>query len=806
MIKIWAFLLWLGTVFCQDHRILSEYSRHSNSSLLWGPYRPNLYFGVRPRLPSSLLTGLMWYNSDSFQGIQHTRHSCEQNDNINGFGWKEYDPRFGGIQYINDVDNQVEIVTEFIKNEDQSWGVRVKGVPSDANATTTVVFYAGLEGQGDLDLVNQIKSTGLEGDVILKGNSPELGYFSINMTENKGVNRHPDSKHVFEIKRPARNTHYASLTVPDENVWMAKDLFLTLVRDSVMEATAMYESDETVPTYSPFLLQNRDDLKGRFHLMQRVFKGSFSFDILYNSGAKGIEPLTSENLESQMSNTLEIFNDKFNKAFNFHAPFDKPEYDNFAREMFSNLLGGIGYFHGKSLVDRSYAEEYEEDEENFWKAAELKLQQGIVDGHEEGPTELFTAVPSRTFFPRGFYWDEGFHLIPIMEYDADLSLEILKSWFSLVDNDGWIAREQILGPEARERVPPEFRTQYPHYANPPTLMLLFTNLIKVVANSAGGLGKKGEAQYLFNSELGSGLELGFAHFKNPELLHSYAKHIYPQLQSHYEWFRRTQKGGILEWDREAYSNKEGYRWRGRTPTHCLTSGMDDYPRASTPHTGELHVDLLSWIGMMTRSMKEIATVLEEEDDVEMYANIENDIIHNIDDLHWSEEDSMYCDSTIDDFQESIHICHKGYVTLMPFLVKLIPSSSPHIKPILESMYNPEELWSEFGIRSLSKSDEYFGTEENYWRGPVWVNINYMILDSLQYYVEQPDLPKDVRNLAREIYSDLRQNIVKTVHKNWEETGFAWEQYDSLNGGAKGVKHFNGWTSLVVSIMAMPEHI
>jgi mannosyl-oligosaccharide glucosidase len=32
----------------------------SNESLLWGPYRPNLYFGLRPRMPNSLVAGLMW--------------------------------------------------------------------------------------------------------------------------------------------------------------------------------------------------------------------------------------------------------------------------------------------------------------------------------------------------------------------------------------------------------------------------------------------------------------------------------------------------------------------------------------------------------------------------------------------------------------------------------------------------------------------------------------------------------------------------------------------------------------------------
>jgi hypothetical protein len=44
----------------------------SNSSLLWGPYRPNLYFGVRPRIPQSLLTGLMWAKVDNFATVQNS--------------------------------------------------------------------------------------------------------------------------------------------------------------------------------------------------------------------------------------------------------------------------------------------------------------------------------------------------------------------------------------------------------------------------------------------------------------------------------------------------------------------------------------------------------------------------------------------------------------------------------------------------------------------------------------------------------------------------------------------------------------
>ena len=52
--------------------VLTENAKRSNESLLWGPYRPNLYFGVRPRIPKSLMTGLLWAKVDSFQGVQNS--------------------------------------------------------------------------------------------------------------------------------------------------------------------------------------------------------------------------------------------------------------------------------------------------------------------------------------------------------------------------------------------------------------------------------------------------------------------------------------------------------------------------------------------------------------------------------------------------------------------------------------------------------------------------------------------------------------------------------------------------------------
>ena len=67
------YLLWNWFNLTNTLDALTENARLSNESLLWGPYRPNLYFGVRPRLPKSLTTGLLWAKVDNFESVQNSR-------------------------------------------------------------------------------------------------------------------------------------------------------------------------------------------------------------------------------------------------------------------------------------------------------------------------------------------------------------------------------------------------------------------------------------------------------------------------------------------------------------------------------------------------------------------------------------------------------------------------------------------------------------------------------------------------------------------------------------------------------------
>ncbi|KAJ5109880.1 mannosyl-oligosaccharide glucosidase [Penicillium argentinense] len=770
--------------------LINEAARANNQSLLWGPYKSNLYFGVRPRIANSLSAGLMWAKVDDFATAQQNfRHTCEQNEGMAGYGWDEYDVRKGGRETIHDAGNQLDLTIDFIKvpggQNGGSWGFRVKGTPREDGSEhqpTSMIFYTTLEGLGELSVdPNTVSaSSPLQGDLKLNGYSSELGDFSIDVTSGPDSNEYFLHDHATYEDKPLGQGIVSSATMPQQHLWQAKGILFTQMKGEVEKTINEYGTDNPPPPAQLFTIPHK------------VFTGAFEFDVLFSSGSAP-KPMTSETITEELKKSSLSFSERFNEVLEPKAPFKAKEYTKFSKAMLSNLIGGVGFFHGDDVVDRSGSPAYDEENEGFWEeTAEARAAAKPV---LEGPKDLFTCVPSRPFFPRGFLWDEGFHLMPVMEYDSDLALEIIKSWFHLMDEDGWIAREQILGMEARSKVPQEFTIQYPHYANPPTLfMALEAFMDKAKANN-----KSHQPGSLDIPDLAE--DLRTATLNNPELSDAYLRSFYPLMKRHYHWFRNTQRGDIKGYDREAFSTKEAYRWRGRSEQHILTSGIDDYPRAQPPHPGELHVDLISWMGMMTRTLRRIAETLGEEEDAEEFAYYETAITRNIDDLHWNEKEQTFCDATIDEFEESVHVCHKGYISIFPFLTGMLGPDSPRLKAVLDLIYDPEELWSEYGIRSLSKKDKFYGTAENYWRSPIWMPINYLVVKNL-YDTAITSGPHQEQ--AREMYSKLRKNLVENIFKEWKETGFAWEQYNPDTGKGQRTQHFTGWTSMVVNIMAMPD--
>lgn len=781
----------------------SRFSTLSRDSLRWGPYRSGSYLGIRPRFPRSLILGLLWFNADTLNGFAQIRNTYEQHDSVSRANWIQYDPRLGGRQVIRDDGNHVTVTVDFVKSSNgRNWGVSVKAVPHPGyeSLKTSFVWYSGLEGEkldetfgqmvpgGLFKRDTKFSVTGYTDSVEFSGMSEELGLFNMKVTD-MSPRRHPAPPRKSSRDADPRKIQQMSLRVPDGNVWKAGDIFIELAKDSIRAGAEIYGDEmSAMPPHVAFLLRNTNNYEGNLHFVQLMYEGTAEFNVVFNEGSTPpTEKIDASNIENRVKSMLNQVKTKFEDAYDIAE-----KHAEFGHELLSGLLGGLSYFHGDHLVDR----ETSLDDEDLPLDVNGDTHLPALKGLFEGPHELLTLVPSRPFFPRGFYWDEGFHLLPLLPYDSDLALEIIQSWFDLIDDDGWIAREQILGLESRARVPKEFTVQSSAIVNPPTLMLAFAYLLDF------------DQPERIKDDLLQASDLGQVITRDKELLKEYAALLYPKFKSHYEMFRRSQAGETDDFDRDDF--KEAFRWRGRTTTHCLASGLDDYPRALPLDTAELNVDLLSWIGVMTRSVKRVAEVLELDEDVQKYEQIEKDIIESIELIHWSDEHQTYCDVTVDDEDANAHFCAKGYISLFPFLTKLIsPNDFHRITSTVKLIADPNELWSEFGIRSVSKADKFYRTGENYWRSPIWMNINYLVVENLKYYhdlVKNLEGSEELLELLKPTYSSLRANLINNVKSEWERTGFVWENYDDMTGEARGAKNFLGWSSLVLLLMQMPEEL
>ncbi|OLY85243.1 putative mannosyl-oligosaccharide glucosidase [Smittium mucronatum] len=555
-------------------------------------------------------------------------------------------------------------------------------------------------------------------------------------------------------------------TVKSEDLWryieyLKRDIIIN-ARSNFANYSEKFSEKDFAKLHSAFIL-NPPDTEFEESFTNTIglkfnIKGKFSILIDYKD--KNIDVTTNKNFQKQLNSAVQKFNEKFDRSFKLgEKEFSKSQIKT-AKSALSNLIGGIGYFYGDEMIkdvigssselksqqssgsqiDPRDAELEDEDSEIVQTEPEPQLPLKYVSklsNPKDNKNTLLSATPSRNFFPRGFFWDEGFHQLLVGEFDNDLSLEIIESWFDTMDKDGWISREKIMGPEARSIVPSEFQVQNNNIANPPTLYI-------PIEKFADKLNKK--LKKLQEIEL-SRLSGNYSQFFTSE----------PNLSE-------ENLGLYLE-----QPIKYGLEWRGRAINHTLASGLDDYPRSKVPNKNELHLDLQSWMAYSSKTVSKLASILGKSEDELKFNEISEKITENIYSLFWNDEKNMFCDLSEDESGKSVHICHKGYLSLFPMIFGLLPADSVHYKSAIDLISSRSHLWTDYGLRSLSKKSEYYLAHENYWRGPIWININYLVLRSL--------------------------------YNNYKKSGFFYEQYDQSTGDGQRAHPFTGWSALVTLIMA-----
>ena len=104
-----------------------------------------------------------------------------------------------------------------------------------------------------------------------------------------------------------------------------------------------YTQEKMPPPWQTYTIQNNPG-EGNMHIIQKVFEGPFEFDVLFTPSDSSTTP-TSDDITRAIDRIVQNFDQKFIEALAPQAPFKSEKYNAFSKSLFSNLIGGIGYFY-----------------------------------------------------------------------------------------------------------------------------------------------------------------------------------------------------------------------------------------------------------------------------------------------------------------------------------------------------------------------------------------------------------------------------------------------------------------------------
>lgn len=455
---------------------------------LWGTYRPGAYLGLRTKEPlgkGSVASGLMWYTQNNLMktgSIDYSiRHMCDNSHEDLVYGYIEHDTINYGHQVINDgKDNGFILQTIFLRpNNDVNsgsensgsntdWTTRIIYETNNSASSVSLVWYVYIDpGEIDQSLNDQDYTLevlkGVDGKIssplaTITGSTPSLSDFKMSIIPLASNNSDNLSKYTVHI-----NTSTSGLWCPNAALLkqcLAKSMAIKrqAIKESgtssqIMLVDEKYNKQE--PTHQTSnLLKNFVAVQVTIsHKSKKLSENTSKFkslrytlDIAYTQNHKDIDSATfKEKSPSLIGNKFDLihteyskkFHQKFQKTFPISFKEDTIEKSlllTFAKVTFSNMAGSIGYFYGASLVR-------DDDEKHINNGGVSEIN--IVDAVNYWRAGLLTAVPSRSQFPRGFLWDDGFHGLMLGTWSIDLQLHILGHWMDLLNHQGWIPREQV---------------------------------------------------------------------------------------------------------------------------------------------------------------------------------------------------------------------------------------------------------------------------------------------------------------------------------------------------------------------------
>ena len=337
---------------------------------------------------------------------------------------------------------------------------------------------------------------------------------------------------------------------------------------------------------------------------------------------------------------------------------------------------------------------------------------GVMKGQissAEGPIRHRWSTPDRWPHKDMWLWDSVFHAIGWRHVDAALAAEMIDGVFDGQREDGFVSHQlsPIHGPSSITQ---------------PPLLAYGVKLVNDMAPDVDRL-----------------------------------RRHYQKLTAYVSWDLRNRdqdKDGLVDWLIE-----------GDPASRSGESGMDNSPRFDFHYPMQLAaVDFNAYLALECEILAGFATELGYASDAALWQQRHARLCSLINEYLWSEQHQFYCD-----YDAAARVL-SPVLSSAGFLPLICGAATPERAAALAGhLQDPDMFGTAFPVPSIAACDTARYAKDM-WRGPSWVNINWLIARGLERYAPHGD---HFAVLARSLDAATMQEIERTC----DSYGTFFEYFD-----------------------------
>ena len=295
----------------------------------------------------------------------------------------------------------------------------------------------------------------------------------------------------------------------------------------------------------------------------------------------------------------------------------------------------------------------------------------------EGQIRTRYTTPDRWPHRGMWLWDSAFHAIGLRHIDVDLARDILEAVLDGQQPDGMLPLRTDPGACEAE------------FTQPPVLALAVRLVDEMRPDPA------------------------------------WIEHLYPRLAAYVRWdlaHRDSDGAGLAEWAIE-----------GDVNCRSGESGMDNSPRFDSATRLDA-VDFNAFLALECETLAGFAHQIGRENEASAWEQTRQNLTGRINARLWDDQAGFYLDYDIE------RGCHSSVMAASGFLPLIAGVPTPaQARRLADHLANPATFGTAMPVASVAAS--YPDHAPDMWRGPVWVNLNWLIAFGFERYgmLEQAEL-------------------------------------------------------------------